>query len=156
MELTMKWQEMLTTLDASGVVEFGIHQMDLKSATPKWRRHRGGPQTRFQSIRSALFSPDKGARVACLGRSTYARKVYAAGLNSIVPYVGVWLHGSQLAFLVRAAAAEPEVVLVPASELNAIQANDDQALLSILSDIFGRGALQYGVRLLASGEVRVP
>lgn len=152
----MAWQEMLMTLDASGVVEFGIHQMELKSATPKWRRHRGGPNTRFQSIRSALFSPDKGARAACLGRSNYARKVYAAGLKSIVPYVGVWLQGSQLAFLVRSAAAEPEVVLVPASELNAIQTTDDQVLLSGLGEIFGRGAQQYGVRLLAAGELRIP
>ena len=152
----MTWQQTLLTLDAPGVVEFGLHQMQLKSATPKWRRHAGGAQTRFQSLRSALFSPDKGARVACLGRSTYAKRVYAAGLNAIVPFVGTWLRGSELAFLVRAAAAEPEVTLVPAAELSALQGNDHQALLNALSEKFGRGAHQHGVRLLASGEVRLP
>jgi hypothetical protein len=131
----MTWQQMMTILDSAGVVEFGLHQMDLKSATPKWRRHKGGAQTRFESLRSALFSADKGARVACLGRSTYAKKMYAAGLSSIVPFVGVWLRGSELAFLVRAAAAEPEVALVPASELDSMQADDHQALLSNLSEL---------------------
>jgi hypothetical protein len=152
----MTWGQILSTLDTTGVVEFGVHQMQLKSATPKWRRHTGGAQTRFQSLRSALFSPDKGARVACLGRSTYAKKVYAAGLNSIVPFVGTWLRGSELAFLIRAAAAEPEVTLVPAAELSSLHGTDHQALLNALSEQFGRGAQQHGVRLLASGEVRVP
>lgn len=152
----MTWQRIMPTLDERGVVEFGLHQMQLRSATPKWRRHGGGAQTRFHSLRSALFSPDKGARVACLGRSTYAKKVYAAGLNAIVPFVGTWLRGSELAFLVRAAAAEPEVTLVPSAELSALQGNDHQALLNELSKLFGSGAQQFGVRLLASGEVRLP
>nr|ACN22614.1 hypothetical protein [uncultured bacterium] len=152
----MTWQQMLSSLDSHGVVEFGIHQMDLKSNTPKWRRHKGGAQSRFNTLRNSLFSHDKGARVACLGRSTYAKKVYAAGFNSVVPYVGTWLQGAQLAFLVRAAAAEPEVTLVPAAALNALQGDDHSSLLASLGQLFGVGAQEYGVRLLASGEVYLP
>lgn len=151
----MGWQEELATIDRNEIVEFGMHQMDLKTRSPRWRRHRGGPQMRFLSLRNALFSHDKGARVACLGKSTYAAKAYAAGLNAIVPYVGAWLQGRDLAFLVRAAAAEPEVALVPTSELATIRDEDHHTLLSRLGDLFGRGASKHGVRLLASGEVRV-
>lgn len=152
----MGWPEELGVLDLNEIVEFGMHQMDLKTRSPRWRRHSGGPQTRFLNLRNALFSHDKGARVACLGRSSYAKKAYAAGLNAIVPYVGTWLRGRQLAFLVRAAAAEPEVTLVPSSELAAIRDEDHLSLLTRLADLFGRGANEHGVRLLASGEVRLP
>ncbi|MDD2690317.1 MAG: hypothetical protein PHX69_00865 [Simplicispira sp.] len=152
----MDWQHMLSSLDSDGVVEFGMHQMDLKSNTPKWRRHKGGSQTRFKTLRNALFSHDKGARVACLGRSVYAKKVYAAGFNSVVPYVSTWLQGEQLAFLVRAAAAEPEVTLVPAAALNALRGDDHATLLTSLGQLFGVGAQEHGVRLLASGEVCLP
>ena len=152
----MSWQQMLSLLESDGVIEFGMHQMDLKSNTPKWRRHKGGSQTRFKTLRNALFSHDKGARVACLGRSTYAKKVYAAGFNSVVPYVGTWIQGAQLAFLVRAAAAEPEVTLVPAATLSALRSDDHASLLASLSQLFGVGAQEYGVRLLASGEIISP
>ena len=152
----MSWQQMLSSLDSHGVVEFGMHQMDLKSNTPKWRRHKGGAQSRFNTLRNSLFSHDKGARVACLGRSAYAKKVYAAGFNSVVPYIGTWLQGAQLAFLVRAAAAEPEVTLVSAAALNALQGDYHSSLLASLGQLFGVGAQEYGVRLLASGEVYSP
>ena len=152
----MGWQEELATLDRNEVVEFGMHQMDLKTRSPRWRRHRGGPQTRFQNLRNALFSHDKGARVACLGKSAYAQRAYAAGLNATVPYVATWLQGRELAFLIRAAAAEPEVTLVHTSELASMRDEDHHTLLSRLGDLFGRGASEYGVRLLASGEVRLP
>lgn len=152
----MEWQQILSSLDTPGVVEFGIHQMDLKSSTPKWRRHKGGPQTRFNTLRTALFSADKGAMAACLGRSAYAKKVYAAGLSAVVPYVAAWLHGSQVAFLVRAAAAEPEVTLVAVNDLASLHDGDHEVLLSLLGELFGQGAKLHGVRLLASGEFRVP
>ena len=152
----MQWQQVLSSLDTPGVVEFGMHQMDLKLATPKWRRHKGGPQTRFKTLRTALLSSDKGARAACLGRSAYAKKAYAAGLNAVVPYVGTWLSGSPFAFLVRAAAAEPEVTLVPVSGLLALRDTDHEQLLSLLSELFGQGAKLHGVRLLASDGLCVP
>lgn len=152
----MTWRQMLSSLDSHGVVEFGMHQMDLKSNTRKWRRHKGGSRSRFNTLRNSLLSHDKGARVACLGRSTYAQKVHAAEFNPVVPYVGTWLQGSQLAFLVRAAAAEPEVTLVSAATLNALKGDDHSSLLASLGQLFGVGAQEYGVRLLASGEVYLP
>ena len=113
----MVWTAALQQLDACGVVEFGIHQMNEKTGSPKWRRHRGGPNFRFESVRSALFSPDKGARAACLGRSSYARQRYSDVSVSVVPYVATWLQGSALAFLARSGATEPEVALVPGARL---------------------------------------
>lgn len=126
----MSWNSALRQLDGVGVVEFGIHQMNEKIGSPKWRRHKGGSRFRFGSVHSALFSPDKGARAACLGRSSYARARYSAGLTSIVPYVATWLQGADFAFLVRAGATEPEVTLVPVYAVESIGNTDHAQLLT--------------------------
>jgi hypothetical protein len=149
----MSWSAVLSELDAAEVVEFGIHQMHEKTGTPKWRRHRSGPRFRFQSLRSALFSPDKGARAACLGKSTYARERYSVEAASVVPYVAVWLQGRDLGFLVRTGATDPEVTLVPVQELDAIDGAEHGILLASLAHLFGLGAESYGVRHLILGAV---
>jgi len=151
----MSWTTALQQLDAKGTVEFGIHQMNEKTGTPKWRRHHGGQNFRFSTVRSALFSPDKGARAACLGKSSYARERYSTVSTSIVPYVAAWLQGENEAFLVRAGATEPEVTLVPASALQDLTTTDHGQLLSDLARVFGEGAECYGVRHLASGSISV-
>lgn len=152
----MSWEVALGQLDQPGVVEFGIHQMNSTTGSPHWRRHKGGANFRFQSVRSALFSPDKGARAACLGKSTYAKARYSSGDSSVVPYACTWLQGSVLAFLARAGASEPEITLVPVAELDALEDTDHQDLLRELASIFGRGAASHGVRHLISGTIHVP
>ncbi|MCY1374135.1 hypothetical protein D9M69_614520 [compost metagenome] len=152
----MSWNTALCQLDAPGIVEFGIHQMNEKTGCPKWRRHRGGINSRFQSVRSALFSRDKGARAACLGRSSYARMRYAAGSTSVVPYVATWLQGAKLAFLARAAAAEPEVTLIPVSAIEAVAGTDHAELLASLAQLFGEGAALHGIRILSSSSIESP
>ena len=152
----MPWNDALRQLDAIGVVEFGIHQMNEKTGSPKWRRHKGGPSFRFDSVRSALFSPSKGARAACLGQSSYARDRYSAGPTSVVPYVATWLQGADLAFLARAGATEPEVTLVPSRALALIDSTDHARLLAELAQLFGAGAQAHGVRHLVSGAVQLP
>jgi len=152
----MSWHTALQQLDQPGIVEFGVHQMNTKPGSPHWRRHKGGAKFRFKSVRSALFSPDKGARAACLGNSSYARTRYSTGNTSDVPYAAAWLDGSDLAFLARAGATEPEVTLVSVSDLEAINDADHQHLLAELAKLFGDGAAAHGVRHLVSGAVRVP
>lgn len=152
----MSWTTALQQLDRTGVVEFGIHQMNEKTATPKWRRHGGGPGFRFLSVRSALFSTDKGARAACLGRSSYARDRYSAVNSSVVPYVATWLRGEDWAFLARAGATEPEVTLVPPSSLQHLVGGTHAQLLTDLARIFGEGAESHGVRHLLVDAIQVP
>jgi len=154
-ERSMSWNLALRQLDSTGIVEFGIHQMNEKTGSPKWRRHKGGPRFRFQSVRSSLFSISKGARAACLGKSSYARTRYSAGPTSVVPYVATWLQGSELAFLVRAGAIEPEVTLVPVLAIAAVDDKDHAHLLALLASLFGEGAKLYGVHHLASDAVQV-
>lgn len=150
----MSWQTALCQLDSSGVVEFGIHQMNEKTGSPKWRRHKGGSKFRFQSVRSALFSPDKGARAACLGNSSYAQERYSEGPTSVVPYVATWLRGEDLGFLARAGATDPEVTLVPVHALTSIESTEHAQLLATLAQLFGLGAESHGVRHLVSGEFK--
>jgi hypothetical protein len=152
----MTWINALQQLDATGVTEFGIHQMDEKAGTPKWRRHKGGAQSRFHSVRAALFSSDKGARAACLGHSSYATQRYAQGTASVVPYVATWLRGQEIAFLVRAGATEPEVTLVQVSAVESLVAEEHALLLTVLAHLFGQGAEQFGVRHVTSSDVRIP
>ncbi|MCX5596351.1 hypothetical protein [Alcaligenes faecalis] len=152
----MSWDTALQQLDRHDVVEFGIHQMNEKTGTPKWRRHRGGTQSRFSSVRSALFSPNKGARAACLGISLYATDRYSCGDTSVVPYVAVWLQGEYLAFLVRAGSTNPEVTLVPVSSLQNLTSDTHEHLLTNLAHIFGDGARSYGVRHLTSDTIQSP
>ncbi|MFC7411418.1 hypothetical protein ACFQPB_21385 [Hydrogenophaga atypica] len=152
----MSWTTALQQLDKTGVVEFGIHQMNEKTGTPKWRRHRGGANFRFNTVRSALFSPDKGARAACLGKSSYARDRYSSVATSVVPYVAIWLQGEEWAFLTRAGATEPEVTLVRASALQDLKSGTHGQLLADLALIFGEGAELHGVRHLVSGAIQTP
>lgn len=151
----MSWDSAMKQLDKPGVVEFGIHQMNEKIGSPKWRRHKGGSQSRFKSVRSALFSSDKGARVACLGKSAYARDRYSQGDSSVVPYVAAWLKGEPLAFLARAGATAPEVTLVPSEGIASIVAENHANLLAQLAKLFGEGAEIHGVRHLGEDSVLV-
>lgn len=152
----MTWDAVFRQLDEPGIIEFGIHQMNEKTGCPKWRRHKGGPRFRFKSVRSALFSPDKGARAACLGHSSYARDHYSAGPTSVVPYVATWLQGGDFAFLARAGATEPEVTLVPVHAVKSIEGEEHSQLLATLARLFGNGAEVYGVRHLVNGAIRMP
>lgn len=149
----MTWNTVLRQLDELGVVEFGIHQMNAKTGSPIWRRHKGGSPFRFKSIRSALFSPDKGARAACLGNSDYAISRYSAGSTSVIPYAATWLKGSDIALLARAGATEPEVTLVPVRELESIRGTSHTQLLTNLATLFGEGAKEHGVRHLLNGAI---
>ena len=152
----MSWESAFQKLDEDGTVEFGIHQMNEKTDTPKWRRHKAGPRFRFESVRSALFSPDKGARAACLGKSSYAVRRYSTIDKSVVPYVATWLKGARTAFLVRASAGNPEVTLVSVSTLETLSAVSHEQLLTELAEIFGNGAEIHGVRHLVSGAIEIP
>lgn len=155
-DVAMSWESALQQLDTVGTVEFGIHQMNEKTGTPKWRRHKGGPNFRFHSVRSALFSPDKGARAACLGNSSYATHQYSMVDKSVVPYVASWVKSASIAFLARASASDPEVTLVPVSALETLSSTSHEQLLTELAEIFGNGAEIYGVRHLVSGEIKTP
>ena len=152
----MSWESAFQKLDEDGTVEFGIHQMNEKTDTPKWRRHKAGPRFRFESVRSALFSPDKGARAACLGKSSYAVRRYSTIDKSVVPYVATWLKGAHTAFLARASAGNPEVTLVPVSALENLSTVSHEQLLTELAEIFGSGAEIHGVRHLDSGAIEIP
>lgn len=152
----MRWESALQQLDAVGIVEFGIHQMSEKTGTPKWRRHKGGSNFRFQSVRAALFSPNKGARAACLGNSSYATHRYSIVDKSVVPYVATWIKGASTAFLARASAGDPEVTLVPVSALENLTTTTHEGLLKELAEIFGNGAENSGVRHLVSGAIKTP
>ena len=152
----MSWGSALQQLDANGTVEFGIHQMNERIGTPKWRRHKGGPNFRFHSVRSALFSPDKGARAACLGNSSYVIHRYSTIEKSVVPYVATWIKGASTAFLARASARNPEVTLVPVPALEGLSGMNYGQLLTELAEIFGNGAEIFGVRHLVSGAIETP
>lgn len=152
----MSWESAFQQLDEHGTIEFGIHQMNEKTGTPKWRRHKGGPRFRFGSVRSAIFSPDKGARAACLGKSSYAIRRYSTIEKSVVPYVATWLKGSRTAFLARASAGNPEVTLVPVSALETLSIVSHEQILTELAEIFGSGAEIYGVRHLINGAIEIP
>jgi len=152
----MNWIAALNQLDQTELVEFGMHQMDTKSGSPKWRRHRGPVNFRFRSVRSALFSPDKGARAACLGFSSYATSRYSAGDHSIVPYVGTWSQGSEEAFLIRASAGDPEITVVPSASLDVVADCPHDQLLAQLAELFAAGARDYGVRLLGNDSIYMP
>ncbi|MGH7490472.1 MAG: hypothetical protein ACREMY_33395 [bacterium] len=149
----MTWDLALNQLDRSALVEFGIHQMDTKTGTPKWRRHKGSVNFRFRTVRSALFSPDKGARAACLGYSSYASSKYSAGTQSIVPYVGPWSQGSSVAFLVRASAGDPEVTIVPSTALAAVQDCPHDELRVQLAGLFATNAASNGIHLLGGASI---
>ena len=149
------WEEAEQTWLDSGVVEFGIHQIDVKAGTPKWRRHKGGPRFRFATVWNALFS-DKGARSACVGTSSYPKATYAAGTQLFVPYVATWLQGEPRAFLVRPSAGDPEITLVPVASIEAVRSTSDQELLTTLAHLFAEGAAESGVRWLKQDRIARP
>jgi hypothetical protein len=152
----MTWESALNQLDQTELVEFGIHQMDTKVGSPKWRRHNGPVNFRFRSVRAALYSPDKGARAACLGYSSYANSRYSAGTHSIVPYVAVWSRGADEAFLIRASAGDPEIAVVPAANLVSVRDCPHNELLAQLAALFASGAQAHGVRLVGQASIYLP
>jgi hypothetical protein len=146
------WNQQIP-LNTIGTVEFGMHQIDTKLGVPKWRRHGRG--RRFESVSNALFS-NKGARAACLGKSSYPKLAFAAGSQLFVPYVATWLKGSEHAYLVRPSAAHPEVTLVFAAEIEVLASHSHQSLFNALAQLFAQGAGESGVRLLKHDHIALP
>lgn len=147
------WEQMRMTWDQDGLVEYGIFQRDRKPEAPVWRRHIRRGKSRFSSVRNSLFA-DKGARKACVGKASYPKEKYAAGANLLVPYVATWLDGSELAYLVRASAGDPEITLVQISSIENLDAEDESTLTSQLASIFAQGGENHGVRILRNGEIQ--
>jgi len=147
------WDEIASTMNESGVVEYGIFQRDRKPNAPMWRRHKGARNFRFASLFNALFA-DKGARNACYGRASYPKSQYSNSNELLVPYVSTWLNGSSHAYLVRASAGDPEITIVAVSVIENIEAPDEAALSEVLAELFAQGAEQYGIRLLGERGIR--
>jgi hypothetical protein len=149
------WENAESTWRQSGIVEYGIYQIDAVMHTPIWRRHEGAAQTRFSSVHSGLFGK-QGARNACKGLAPYTKGKYAAGSELFVPYAAVWLRASPLSYLVRASAQEPEVTLVQTALINSFAPSSDQQALSQLAEFFAVGAGQHGVRWLKASRIESP
>ena len=143
------WEYAISTLDELGTVEYGVCQRSTKLGTPTWRRHLRG--RRFDTLNNALFAP-QGARMSCLGRAKYAKDRYSSSDKLFVPYVGAWLGGSDVAFLVRGSAPSPEVILTRATLLDELVNLDEQSLTNNLAVYFGLGAEESGVRILSSNR----
>lgn len=149
------WDEMRTSWDEIGLVEYGIFQRDRKTGIPMWRRHERKGNSRFASIRNALFN-EKGARRACAGSASYPKSLSQSGVL-LVPYVAVWLDGRPFAYLVRASAGEPEITLVASAAIDSLgQKTDESELRSALATAFAEGGENYGIRLLGREEIRSP
>ncbi|WP_144290299.1 hypothetical protein [Chitinilyticum litopenaei] len=146
------WQAFLDTLDAPETIEYGAYQRETKPGTPLWRRPTRGK--RFENLFSALFG-EQGARRECLGRASYAKR-YAQNEELAMPYVAAWVRGSPHALLVRSSAPHPEVTIVESAQVDQINAQSEEELTNYLSDLFGRGAHEFGVRLLKDQEVSLP
>ena len=86
------WEQAERTWTQSGIVEYGIYQIDSALGTPIWRRHEGARQTRFGSVRNALFAK-QGARNACKGLAPYPKARYSATDELFVPYCRMRLLG---------------------------------------------------------------
>jgi hypothetical protein len=147
------WEQMRTTWDQSGLVEYGIFQRDRKPGAPIWRRHIRRGKSRFGSVRNSLFA-DKGARKACKGNASYPKERYAANDNLLVPYVATWLNGNEYAYLVRASAGDPEITLVPVTSIEGLDISSEQTLTEQLASIFAQGGETHGVYLLGGGDIR--
>lgn len=148
------WEEAEATWSRSGVVEYGIYQIDAVMQTPIWRRHEGPSQTRFRSVKSGLFGK-QGARNACKGLAPYPKAKYAAGDELFVPYAATWLQGSPVAYLVRASAQEPEVTLVQPRMIDRFAPRSDQQALTELARMFAHGAEAHGIRWLKANRIEI-
>jgi len=144
------WQEILDTLNSPQTVEYGAYQRNATPDTPIWRRPTRGK--RFKSLFAALFAKD-GARSECLGRARYARNRYSQNQKLAMPYVAAWVRGSNYALLVRQSTPDPEVTVVESSSVDRIDSQTEEELTIFLSALFGRGAEEFGVRLLESNKI---
>ena len=149
------WEEAEQTWTQSGQVEYGIYQIEAGDDCPIWRRHAGGPQTRFRSVRNALFEK-QGARKACLGVASYPKGRYSIGNELFVPYIAAWLSGFYHSYLVRPSAGVPEVTLVPVAAIEGLTARSERELLQHLAILFGEGAEENGVRRLGASSIHIP
>lgn len=148
------WQELLNAVDSPGTIEYGAYQREAKPETPLWRRPTRGK--RFETLSAALFSK-QGARSECLGKAPYARDRYSLHRELAMPYVAAWLRGSNWALLVRRSTPDPEVTIVESAQVDRINAQSEEELTNFLSVLFGRGAEEFGVRILkANNTITVP
>ncbi|MDD2692081.1 MAG: hypothetical protein PHX69_09930 [Simplicispira sp.] len=144
------WQVFLNTMNSPEKIEYGAYQREAKPETPLWRRPNRGK--RFENIFSALFGK-QGARSECLGKATYARKRYSQRQELAMPYVAAWVRGSSHALLIRSSTPDPEVTIVESLQVDQIHAQSEEALTNYLSALFGRGAQEFGVRLLKESQI---
>jgi hypothetical protein len=145
------WDSLERSLDQGGVVEYGIFQRNRRRA-PIWRRHGRGK--RFKTLSNALLNA-QGARKACKGEAHYPRTQYSASPDVlIVPYVATWLQNGAYAYLVRAGAENPEITIVPVSEISNLNVSTEEAACVALGEIFARGAATNGIRSLTAQGIR--
>ena len=147
------WQDFLDALNSPETIEYGAYQREAKPETPLWRRPNRGK--RFESLFSALFGK-QGARRECLGDATYAQERYSQNRELAMPYVAAWVRGSSYALLVRSSTPDPEVTIVESSQVDQIHAQSEEDLTNYLSALFGRGAQEFGVRLLKESQTLSP
>ncbi len=147
------WDALDRSLHLGGVVEYGIYQQNRRPGAPIWRRHgRGGK--RFETLSNALLNA-QGPRKACKGQAHYPRTQYSASPDVLlVPYVATWLQSATHAYLVRAGTEDPEITIVPVSEISDLHVTTEEALCVALGEIFARGAATNGIRSLTAQGIR--
>ena len=147
------WDSLERSLDQGGVVEYGIFQRNRRPSAPIWRRH-GCRGKRFETLSNALLNA-QGARKACKGQAHYPRTQYSASPDILlVPYVATWLQNGTYAYLVRAGDENPEITIVPVSEISNLDVSTEEALCVTLGEIFARGAATNGIRSLTAQGIR--
>jgi hypothetical protein len=149
------WELVAESLDADGVIEYGMFQLESVAGTPLWRRHQGRGKHRFVSLRNALFG-EQGVRNACLGSAPYPKTRYSATGRLIVPYAAAWIAGSNIAVLAHRTSADPEITLVSPQQLPSTEPASSDELSDFLTHLFAEGAARFGVRTLSSSNIVEP
>lgn len=147
------WESLEQSLHEDGIVEYGIFQLNRKPSAPIWRRH-GCRGKRFETLSNALLNA-QGARKACKGQAHYPRTQYSASPDVLmVPYVATWLRNGTHAYFIRAGDPDPEITVVPVSDVSDLSPVSEDQLSRALSAIFERGAATNGVRRLTAQGIR--
>jgi len=147
------WDTLERSLHEGGVVEYWMFQQNRQPGAPIWSRHvRGGK--RFQTLSNALLNA-QGARKACKVPAHYSRARYSAWPDVlVVPYVATWLQNATHAYLVRAGADDPEITIVPVSEISGPNVPPEGSLCVTLGEIFERGVAINGIRSLTAQGIQ--